>query len=94
MKESDKEKIKKLKKILKIIDLLKSLIKNFSEAKLKKALHLKEIRILIIDFIRKVKLDIIEISGLVKENKEADRQYIKNIIENFSDAVNLINRNN
>ena len=94
MKESDKEKIKKLKKILKIIDLLKSLIKNFSEAKLKKALHLKEIRILIIDFIRKVKLDIVEISGLVKENKEADRQYIKNIIENFSDAVNLINRNN
>lgn len=94
MKGEDQEKILKLKKIIKIINLLKSLVKNFSEAKLKKVLRLKEIRYLIMDFIRKVKLNMVEISGLVKENKAEDRKSIRNIIKYFSDVVNLINSNN
>ncbi|CAI2361859.1 unnamed protein product [Moneuplotes crassus] len=79
-----KEKLELLKKI---IDLLKNLVKNYSEIKLKKVVRIPEIRYLLLNFIRRARQGEIEISGMIKEDPEKDREYLKKIIKNFYESV-------
>lgn len=84
---NDPDRKRKLELLKKIIDLLKNLVKNYSEIKLKKAITFPEIRYLLLNFIRRVRQGEIEISGMIKEDPEKDRAYLKKIIENFYESV-------
>ena len=86
-KTKDQEEKEKLKKLIKIILLIKNLIKNFSEAKLKKVILIKEIRWMLLDFINKINNNEVTISGLLTNSQEMDKKIYNTLRSNIFTLV-------
>lgn len=70
-------------KVLKVVQLLKGIVKTYSEVRLKKISYIYEIKLLLDNFLSLVKDGFITLSGLVNSDSELDRKYIKSIVESF-----------
>ena len=73
-KQASEEEKDALERVLKIIDLFKSIIKNFSELKLKKVCSIPEINTLLRIFLDKVKSGEVTVSGLIKNDDDFDQK--------------------
>jgi hypothetical protein len=77
------------KKVMKIINLLKGVIKSYSENRLKKIMMIPEIKILFSDLLDEMDQGRVVLSGLVQSDNLLDQKYIWCIIESFKRLVDI-----
>lgn len=77
----------KKSKVLKVVNLFSTLVKNYSELKLRKICMIDEIRIILQNFINLANSDQISLSGLVESNSELDERYIKTVLIKFDKLI-------
>lgn len=79
-------------KVLRVLDLIKGIVKSYSEVRLKKISMIYEIKLLLDNFISMVKDGDIVVSGLVGSNEDLDQRYIKAILDSFQSLINVPRR--
>lgn len=74
-------------KVLKIVELFKNIVKNYSALKLKKLISITEINMMLTSFIKKSKEGGIVIKGFYKHDESIDKKIIKDLLTKFEAAL-------
>ena len=74
-------------KVLQMLELVKEVIKSYSEAKLRKVCKIYEVYFLLKNYIRMVEEGKSDMSGLIESDAESDKKYIWKVLNEFKNFV-------
>lgn len=89
MKDATPQEMTLYKQVLKIINLMKGIIKSYSENKLRKIMSISEIKVLFSDFLIEIERGNLVLCGLVQSDNLLDQKYIRSIIGSLKKLVGI-----